>query len=78
MPATICVRSSDLIPHPDGRFTVRAPNGAGVLSVQADGSIQTRPAGTADLWETCRQSGNKLVFEDSAYPTGAYALLLVE
>lgn len=76
MPATICIPASDLIPQPDGRFTVR--RNAGVLSVQQDGSIQTRPEGTNGPWETCRKSGNKLIFEDNGYPTGAYALLLVE
>jgi hypothetical protein len=77
MPATICIRASDLIPQPDGRFTVRLPNDS-VLSVQKDGSIGTRPTGTATQWELCRKVGNKLIFEDSGYPTGAYALLLVE
>ena len=78
MRATCCVRRADLIPVANGRFAVRAPNGSEVLSIQPDGSIGKRAMGTAGPWEVCRISDDTLVFEDTAYPTGAYALLLVD
>ncbi len=74
--ATPCVRAYALIPKGGGQFSVGVANG--VLSVQKDGSLETRPAGTVGAWELCRKIGNKLIFEDTGYPTGAYALLLVD
>lgn len=65
-----------LIAQPDGSYTVRYSSG--VLSVQADGSLQTRPAGTNGPWECGRIQGNKLVFVDSAYPFGGWSLLLAD
>lgn len=76
MSATTVIRQSDLLPQPDGQYTVRVPNG-GVLSVQPDGSLQSRPAGTTGPWEKGSVVGNKFVLTDSGYPTGAYALLVV-
>jgi len=79
MTATTCVKADRLIAQPDGSFTVRkhdAIKGDGVLSVQPDGTLDWRPAGTKGPWETCRRVGNKLVFTDSAYPLGGYALLV--
>lgn len=76
MPATVCIRRYQLIDIGSAGYLVSKDNE--VLSVQPDGSIQTRPQGSAGPWEVCRISSDKLVFEDSAYPTGAYALLLVD
>lgn len=41
--------------------TVALPSGE-VLSVQPDGSYQTRPAGTAGPYEVAQRVGDKLVF----------------
>lgn len=52
--------------------TVTYPVGADtVLSVQPDGSIQTRPHGTAGPWERALLKGDRLVYEAG----GAYYLL---
>jgi hypothetical protein len=63
----------------DGGYVVTLPDGT-VLSVQPDGSYQTRPAGTAGPWEVCQvdQSTNVLRFHSGAsdvLPAGiAYAV----
>ena len=75
MSATICIRASTLIPQPDGTFAVAVTHG--VLSVQPDGSLQTRPADQVGPWEKGTRDGSRLVFSDPAYPTGSYALLVV-
>ena len=46
-----------------GYLTLSYPDGT-VLSVQADGSNQTRPAGTAGAFEVCRKIGEDLVLYD--------------
>ncbi len=44
--------------------TVTYPVGADtVLSVQNDGSIQTRPHGTAGPWERALLKGDRLIYE---------------
>jgi hypothetical protein len=50
------------------RVTVAYPAGAStVLSVQPDGSMETRPAGSAGPYETALLAGDRLVYA----PTGA-------
>jgi hypothetical protein len=51
------------VPGRPGVFTHPYPrSGPTVLSVQGDGSWQTRPAGTAGAWEVFRIEGNRAVF----------------
>jgi hypothetical protein len=68
----------DAIPHPilAGCFTSPHPDNDGsVLSVQPDGSIEKRPAGTSGEYETWEPEGNKAVFR----PQGkCWVLLLVD
>ena len=47
-----------------------------VLSVQPDGSLQTRPKANIGPWESGRLFGDKLVFDDSAYPS-PYAFTVI-
>lgn len=77
MSATVCIRTSALTPQADGRFTVRTVAGF-ILSVQPDGSLQTRPDDKAGPWETGVRNGNKWIVSDPAYPTGSYAILVVD
>lgn len=49
------------INHVDGGVTISTADGA-VLSVQPDGSYQTRPAGTAGPYELAQQAGDKLIY----------------
>ena len=58
----------------DGGVTVSLPDGS-VLSVQPDGSYQTRPAGTAGPYEVARVSGNFLIYTpgDKAYAVAMVA-----
>jgi hypothetical protein len=80
MTAEPCIRTSDLLPQDDGTVAVLWPSGRAahdtVLSIQPDGSWQTRPITAIGPWEKARAIGNKLVFWDIAYPQ-AYAILLV-
>lgn len=46
-----------LIAQPNGFFTAIRKDGT-VDSVQPDGSLQTRPAGTAGAYELCAVTGN--------------------
>ena len=67
--ATFSISRRHCIPHPSkpGYFTVRHPTNANtVLSVQPDGTIGTRPAGTAGSYEEFRMEGNRAVFPDVA------------
>ena len=64
-PLTNLKLADHLNPQSDGTVTVSFADGS-VMSVQADGSIQTRPAGTAGPYECAQLSGNMLVFN----PTG--------
>ena len=76
--ATPAITRDRLIAQPDGSFTVHYGSGDNVLSVQPDGSFQSRPIGTNGPWESGRKQGNKLIFTDPAYPLGAYAILLAD
>ena len=65
--ATFSISRRYCLPHPSkpGYFTARHPTNANtVLSVQPDGTIQTRPAGTAGGYEEFRIEGNRAVFPD--------------
>ena len=56
-------------PQPNGTVTLVANSTTGaVLSVQPDGSWQTRPAGTAGPYETAGLNGNVLTY----CPDGAH------
>lgn len=72
--AAPCVSADRLILQPDGQYTMRV--GDAVLSIQPDGTFQTRPLGTAGPWEKGPRVGNKIVLSDPAYPTGSYAVLV--
>lgn len=68
----------DLIPQGGTRYTVNWPHGATtVLSVQPDGSYQTRPQGTAGAYEVCQKSGDKLVFSPRSDGT-VYVVPIIE
>lgn len=78
MNATFVIRRSDLIPNGAGAFTVRYPSGDAsqtVLSVQPDGAIETRPAGTTGAWETAHVDGSRLVFRDVNGKAWAFPLV---
>jgi hypothetical protein len=77
--ATFAISRRHCMPHPSkpGYFTARYPIHADtVLSVQPDGTIQTRPAGTHGSYEEFRMEGNHAVFPDVAGVV--FAILLVE
>lgn len=58
-----------------GNFTVTYPSNADtVLSVQPDGSIQTRPHGTAGPYELCRINGGFVAFRPAGVKASAYIL----
>lgn len=80
MVAETIITRDRLIPQADGSYTVRYTQNVdeGVLSIQRDGSFGWRTPGTNGPWESGRIQGNKLVFTDSAYPFGGYALLLAD
>jgi len=64
-----------------GYMTLSYPDG-NVLSVQPDGSNQTRPAGTDGPFEACRMVGDNLVLYDGRgdplYQGKAYLRAFVE
>ena len=76
--ASLYITKDRLIPIAGGAFAVRygPADSQLVLSVQADGSVQSRVQSAIGPWETFRLSGNKAIVSDSGYPTGSYALLL--
>ncbi len=79
MPATLCLRRAERTPHPSrsGYYTSPYPGQAPkVLSVQENGSLQARPAGTSGPFESWREEGNRAVFDDVFGHT--YALPLVD
>lgn len=80
MLATEAISRADLIPHPftANHYAVRYPSGSTktILSIQPDGSAETRPIDAIGPWETCRIEGNRLVFPDVAGKK--YALPLVD
>lgn len=65
----VCLRTSDLSRHGDGTCHVVWPRGSDtVLSMQPDGTLQTRPSDAVGAWETARIVSDGLVFDDAAYP----------
>ena len=58
---------------PNGTAIVVNSDGT-IVSVQPDGSIQSRPAGTAGPYETAKIDGNKLVYHSGGH-IYAFALL---
>ena len=68
------------IPQPDGTFTLQwapAPasgNPQTVLSVQRNGTYETRPIGTAGWFEKLRLSGNDLIVQPDGPGTRAYVI----
>lgn len=69
MHATEAISRADLIPHPfiAHHYAVTYPPGSNtILSIQPDGSSETRPIDAIGPWETCRIEGNRLVFPDVA------------
>jgi hypothetical protein len=76
--ATQAVKRSQFVPG-NQPGTVAVKVGADtVLSIQPDGSIQTRPVNKIGPWESGSDQQGKWVVSDGAYPTGSYALLIVE
>lgn len=51
-----------VIPQNNGKSTLANPDGT-VVSIQPDGTRQTRPAGTAGPWELCTIQGALAVYE---------------
>lgn len=53
----------------DGSVTLTIDDAGNVLSVQPDGSFQTRPKGTAGAYEKARISGNFVIYKpaDKSY-----------
>lgn len=66
-PLTPLKAANQLLAQPNGQFTVSLMNGE-VLSCQPDGSLQTRPAGTAGPWELCTVNGGYLTFNPAGTP----------
>lgn len=63
LPPSSLQAAGSLNPQSNGFFTLTISNTDGaVLSVQPDGSWQTRPAGTAGPYELCGLNGNTLVY----------------
>lgn len=75
MSATPSVKRSQFQANPDGSVAVKLHDGT-FLSIQKDGSLQTRPS--IGAWESGRDQQNKWVVSDPAYPTGSYAILIAD
>lgn len=65
------ISRSRCIPHPGkpGYFTYEYPKGTDtVLSVQSDGTFQTRPGGTTGAWETfyLDEARGRAIFDETA------------
>lgn len=76
--ATAVLSRRDLVPIDNGEFKCRYPSGSPdtILSVQPDGSIQTRPFDQVGAWERIRDDGTRAVFP---YVDGTvYAIPLVD
>jgi hypothetical protein len=65
------VRVQKLNPQPDGTVTVTLESGL-VMSVQPDGNVETRPAGSAGQYEKAIQKDNILIFSPSKSYAFAY------
>jgi hypothetical protein len=51
----------EIVANADGTYSVKSPNGAEWLSIQADGSFGGRPSnGEPGLWEKFSREGNVL------------------
>ena len=75
--ATPCVYSNRLVDLGNGNFAAKISD-TEVLSIQPDGSMQTRPLTAIGPWETARKDGNKLVYSEARYAfPGSYAVLVV-
>jgi hypothetical protein len=62
------VRKSDKITLSDGKVAVRYPKGSDtVLSIQPNGSRETRPLDQIGAWETATDLGNRLAYEPEGY-----------
>jgi hypothetical protein len=75
--AAPCVKRSQFRPQPSGLIAVEVSPGV-VLSIQKDGTLETRPITQVGAWESGSDQQNKWVVSDPSYPTGSYALLIVE
>lgn len=53
----------------NGEFTVTIGPFGAVLSVNPQGGLETRPAGTTGPWERCKIQGNCLIFRPSGERT---------
>ncbi len=73
--ATVCVKRSQMQQQANGLYAVEVQPGQ-VLSIQADGSLQTRPDNAIGPWESGRLDGDKWRVIDGGYPTGEYVLLV--
>jgi len=63
----------------NGEFTVRYPADADtVLSIQPDGSVQTRPHGTTGAYERCRRNGTSLAFRPLGVKGATYIVPIVD
>lgn len=68
-------KSGNLIDLGNGNVAVEWPDSTTVLSVQPNGTFETRPRTAIGAWETAKKVGNKLVYK----PDGkVYVLALME
>ena len=74
MKAEFTVSKAQAIAQDDGTVTFPHPDG-GVVSVQPNGDIETRPDGTAGEYEKATIESNKAVFRPQGKP---WAILLVD
>ena len=69
------IHSHQLNPQSKGQVTVNYPAGtATVLSVQPDGSVQTRPSGANGPYELARVQGSSLVYAPGGVNGKAYLI----
>lgn len=62
-------------PQPNGQATISNPDGS-VVSVQPDGAIESRPAGTAGAYELCTLNGLTVTFQPvSSGPQFVFSLV---